>query len=766
MIYNAKWIGLKHGEDWPFLTEKYSKDAEKAYIGKLAVDLATLLFRCAFTLDENISKATLKISGLGYYEPYINGKMPDESRVLTPIMSDYFKMVRYDTYDVTNLVQSGENTLCAEVAPGWFTGDPKYWGWQQTWYGNPRLIAMLEVEYTDGKFERIVSNENWKITHGAITKSSVYDGETCDFNLAIDNWTEVDFDDTNWNNAVIVRAPSNNLQESIAPPERIIRINKPQRKWKLSETVFGYDFGENCAAMPRVLVRGKKGDIVTLRHTELLNEDGTLNRKTLDGAEAMDTFVLANDEPTVCKLRFTWHGYRYMTIELSNPDIEILDVRMQIVHNDLETTGKFSCSKPEFNKLHEMFVRSQLSCLQGVPIDCPQRDERKGWLGDAHASSQVCFYNFDVDNFYRSFLDDMNLSRFDDHGCVSFICPCYNNGATNVNGERSSIDWNMAYPIIMYEHYERYGDISLLKEHYEPLKIHTDYYVAQCKDGLIPNCWFGDWITSDSVDGNVQVIGFKAGPDDHRQNPPYLGTLFFCTTLKIIANIAKLLGKNVDYNYYTQLRNTCIKALQDKYYNSTTGVLGSGGQFLFAYSLYESVVPEQDREKVFENLVKSLEEHNYGLICGVIGTKVMFDVLCDFGREDLIYKILNADGPLSQKYKLENGKTTVFEFPPESGSGCHCMWASPDAAFHKVLGGIKIDYSKEVPVTVKPHFEKDLEWVKCSQKISSGEISVYWKVMNDEFEFELQLPEKATVILPNKEPEIWESGTYSIKIAL
>ena len=764
MLNNAKWIGLKFGEDWPFLTEEYSKDAEKAYIGKLPVDLGTLLYRYAFDLDENIKKATLKISGLGYYEPYVNGKMPDENRVLTPIMSDYFKMVRYDTYDVTKLVVTGKNTLCAEVAPGWFTGDPKYWGWQQTWYGNPRLIAVLEIEYLNGKFQYITSNENWKITHGAITKSSVYDGEACDFNLVVDNWKDSDFDDSDWNSAAIVRAPSVNLQESIAEPERIIRTNKPQKVWKLSDTKYGYDFGENCAAMPCVKVKGKKGDVVTLQHTELVNEDGTLNRRTLDGAEATDTFILADDKPTECKLRFTWHGYRYMTIELSNSDIEIIDVSMNVVHNDLKKIGEFSCSKPEFNQMHETYVRSYLSCTQGVTIDCPQRDERKGWLGDAHAVSEMGYYNFDADLFYRSFLQDMNISRFDDHGCVSFICPCYNNGATNVNGERTSIDWNMAYPIIMNEHYSRYGDVSLLKEHYESLKVHTDYYIARCENGLVPNCWFGDWITSDSPNGEVKVIGFAAGPDDHRQNAPFFGTIFYCTTLRLISKFAKILGKNIDCDYYAKLKEVSVKALQDKYYNSQTGTLGSGGQFLFAYSLYESLVPECDRKKVFENLVKSLEEHNFQLVCGVIGTRIMFDVLMEFGREDLIYRILNADGPLSQKNKITGGKTTLFEFPPESGSGCHCMWASPDTSFYRVIGGITIDRYDDIFVTVKPYFTEDLEWAKCSQEITEGKIAVSWKYQNNEFECDLQLPVKAKIILPNKEPEIYEAGNYTVHI--
>lgn len=765
---NAHWIGWKAGEDSPFLTETYSREIERNYIGKFFVETGTLLFRREFSLKRKPTKAILRISGLGFYESYVNGTTPDPTRVLTPIISDYFKLVRYDSYDVTALLKEGANTLCAEVSPGWFAGEPKYWGWQQTWYGNPRLTAVLELTHDDGHIEEIMTDESWHISHGSITKCSIYDGEECDFNLEQTGWKLPSFDDSEWSQAVIVRAPAERLEACIAPPERIIRVNEPVKVWPLDENTSGYDFGENGAAMPYVVVRGNKGDTVCLRHAEYLNEDGTLNRESENKAECTDTFILANDQPTVCRVRFTWHGYRYMTVTLSSPMVEILDVRMQIVHSDVKPIGTFSCGKPEFNTLQEGYLRSLLACLQGVPVDCPQRDERKAWLGDAHVVSEMAQYNFDMEALYRSFLEDMNVSRSDDCGCVSFLCPCYNIEATVEDGERSSIDWNMAYPIILMEHYKRHGDLSLLRHHYEPLKAHTAYYIGLRKDGLIPYCWFGDWLTSDYPEGDVGMVAFKAGPDNHRQNPPYAATLFFCTTLRHLIDVATLLGEHEEAAYYTAIREESVKVLQDNYYHAETGVFGGGGQFLQAYALHESIVPTEDREKVFAGLVAVLEEKEYHLICGIIGTRVIFDVLDAFDRRDLIYRILDTKGYLTPQNLLSDGRTTLPEWPNGIGSGCHCMWGSPGSVFYKVFAGVTVDRLRKVPISIRPYFEKGLGFVNCTQQLPEGELLMAWKYEGEKVSVKLTLPVEAYVELSGIHEkgcgEIWKTGTYEMTV--
>ncbi|MBQ3571362.1 MAG: family 78 glycoside hydrolase catalytic domain [Clostridia bacterium] len=761
---NAKWIGLKKGEDFPIKFEEYTKEKVQELKAKVNVDKRSLLFRKKFVVNGEILSAKLKISGLGFYEVFINGIKPDESRVLTPVTSDYFSLTRYDSYNVSSLIKLGENTLCAEVGPGWFVGSPKYWGWQQTWYGNHRLIACLTLEFANGKIERVYSDESWKISNGMITESCIYDGEKWDFNLYKGGWMNADFNDSSWLRAEEVNAPTTNLVESIVPPERIIRVLKPIKSWKLSNNIIIYDFGENGSAIPRVTIKGKKDDIVVLNHAEFIKEDGTLDYRSNSNALVQDTYILAGNEPTVCEVKFSWHCYRYMSITLSSQEIEVLKVEKCVVHTDLKQIGVFECGKEGFNNFHQGAIRTQLACLQGIPVDCPQREERKAWLGDAHVTAEMCYYNFDMRDFYKSFLEDLRVGRPDDSKVVTFLSPGAPYESTFVmygdRKERTSIDWNLAYPIILNEYYQRYGDKELLKHHYDTLKEHTDYYVNLCEDGFIPFCWFGDWLTFDYPENTVNRVAFSVGPDYHRQNPPYAATMFFCATLRILIETARILGMNDDVEFYSKQLECSKKAICDKYYDAQTGILGGGGQFLQAYALSEHIVPEKDREKVFSRLVEALEERDCHLICGIFGYRVMCDVLNSFNRRDLIYRIMANEGYLCPQHFLEGGRTTFTESPDWDGSGCHCMWGSPDAALYKVFGGITIDRRREVAVEIRPYFVEEVGFVHCKQLIDEGEVSVDWEYTNEGIVININLPIKAIVSLPNAEQRVLDAGKY------
>ena len=759
---NVLWIGARKGEDSPFITEKWSKEREERLKSEITVEKSSRLFRKRFSVSDKVEKATLQISGLGFYEVYINGVKPDEKRVFTPVISDYFLLTRYDVYDVTALICQGQNAICAEVGPGWYAGTPEFWGWQQFWYGNLRLAARLEV-LTDKGETVFLTDESWKTTKGAITESCVYNGEKWNFNLLPSGWTDAEFDDGSWNNAAVVKAPTENLVMSIVPPERIIRTLDPVESWKTEGGKTMFDFGENGAGIPRVTVIGKRGDVVRLEHSEYLTLERTLNKKSLNRAASTDEFILADNKPTVCMPKFSWHGYQFMTVETSSPDVKIISAEKCVVHTDVKTAGVFKCGNTAFNKLHEGYVRTELSCLQGVPVDCPQRDERKAWLGDAHVTSEMCVYNFDMKDLYASFLDDMKTGRPKDTKVVSFLCPCYNVEATKVGKERTSIDWNMAYPVILWEHYKRYGDKKILVHHYKALKEHTDYYVKQLKDGFIPPCWFGDWLTFDYPENTVNRVAFAAGPDYHRQNPPYAATLFFCATLNILISVAKVLGEKDDAEYYSSLLEKSKKAILNKYYDAETGILGGGGQFLQAYSLYEHIMPEKDREKVFLNLLAALEETKYHLLCGIF-TRVLFDVLCHFNRRDIVYKILSQNGYMCPQHFLEGGRTTLTESYDWDGSGCHCMWASPDASLYKVFGGITIDRTKTPAVEISPYFVKELGFVNCKQKIEEGEISVTWKYLEKGVSLDVSTPVESTLVLPNGKTEILPVGNYNFII--
>lgn len=731
------WIGKEKGKDGYGRYEPYDSEREAALKAAALetdpTDRGSLLLRRPFEVASAPSSAVLRIAGLGFYRLSVNGVSPDPARAFAPILSDYYKRVKYDVYDVAAFLRPGENCIAVELGPGWYDGNPKWWGWQQAWYGNQRLWAELEMTFEDGSTKAVVTDESWRLHPGNVTFSCVYDGEDQDLQLTTDGWNLPDFDDSGWPCAVEVEAPTDNLTPSEAPPVRAVRVLKPVEARRLSETSFLFDFGENGAAVPCVTVRGKRGDRVEFSHAEFLSPDGTPDTHTVSKIRNIDSFILRGDVKEICMPRFTWHGYRYLTVNLSSPDVEILSAESLVVHSDLETTGSFECGNEKLNLLHEAYLRTELACLQGVPLDCPQRHERKAWLGDAFVTDELCICNFDMNAFYRDWLEDIRIGRLPETGQVQTICPTFGILA-------SSPDWALAYPDILAECYKRYGDISLLRRHYAALKEHTDAYVAQCVDGFVPFGFYGDWYTPDMPDGMTKVSR-RPGPEEHRQNPPYFGTFFYCQTLRLAIQIASWLGEDEDAARWRDCLEISRRALTDKYYHKDTGVFAYGGQFVQIFALAEDLLDEEDRPAAFARLMQELEEAGYHPMVGVVGLRRLFDLLCRFDRPDAAWKVLTVEGYPGQFNMLTGGRTTLTEGLDGRGSGCHCMFASPDGFLYKGLGGITVDRTREHAVSIEPYCPENLPFVRCTQRLPEGEISVFWKRNGNKIRFEISVPE-------------------------
>ncbi len=776
MLKNAKWIALENAKIAPWKGTVIPDEDHPEWENHpdfINREKGSILFRRKFNLYKKPNSAVLSICGLGFYDVYINSKLADPKRVLTPIVSNYFKYVKYDVYDVTSLLDKGENVIAAEVCGGWFTAHKKFWGFRQMFHGNPRLIAELEI---DGKFVVSTDTENWKCSHSAVTESCVYDGEKVDLNLVQKGWNNIGFDDTGWINAIKAEAPTDTVIKCIAPPIRIIDTVAPIKSWKLSDRETVYDFGCNTSGMPKLWVKGRKGDTVTLNFSEYIFPDGALDEASCQcgGADNTDVFTLTGEDD-VCEPRFTWHGYRYCKVTLSNPEIKVSGVVKNVIHSDVEVTGTFECSDKEINRLHEAYVRTQLACLLGIPVDCNQRAERLGWLGDVAVTAQECINNFDMRTFYRSYLDDMKRDKSPSQKVIGFIAP-----STHRYDNNTSIDWNMAYPIVLDEYYKHYGDKTLLIEHYETLKEHTAYYTSHRENGMlsvfVPRlsgdetaaCWFGDWCTLDYPNG-TEKVAFNVGTDDHRQNPPFLGSVFYVWLLELCEKIANDLGHEADANEYKSLRDEAIKALREKYYDSEKHIFGSGGQFLLTIALYLHIVPEADREAVFNNLLKELEKENYHSIMGIYGLRLLPEVLNGFGRNDIWFEILTALDFPSPLYMISKGQTTVSEELNGDGSGCHPMFASPDATLHRIFGGIRIDRREEVFITIKPYCPEEWQFARSSQKINEGEIKSAWERKNGKITFSFTVPEncKAKIQLENGKnsvSKIYTAGTYTVTL--
>ncbi len=753
---NAKWIGLRAGEinAWP--ASGCTKAQREDLIGKVRVEDRSLLFRKRFYVTKQVRSAELKICGLGYYYSFINEKSPDPSSVLMPVVSDYFKRVSYDRYDVTSFLNQGENVIAAEVGGGWFCPPEKWWSWRMAWFGNPRLIASLKIAYEDGTEETVMTDDTWALSYGGIISSSIYDGEVFDARKEPENWKCTGYDDREWKTAAVIEAPTENLAERTAPPIRVTQRLKPVtvRRFGQNETV--YDFGENTAALPCITVKGKSGDSVTLNHAEFVLPDGRLDTRSNNRAACEDLFILRGRGEETYRPHFTWHGFRYLKLTLSDPEIKVLNVETQVIHSDVQTTGAFSCGREDLNRMHDVIRRTALSCLIGMPLDCPQRDERLPWLGDVHAASEAYLYNFDMESLYENFLEDLRIGRDSETGTVQFIAPW-------PMASDTSIDWNLAYPILLDECYRRYGNMELLRRHYGALKEHTGFYIAKAENGLLANGWFGDWFSTDQMPGIPRGDGFATSQEGDNQNPPYCGSLFYYQTLMLTAQIAERIGEEKDAAFYRATAEAVRRRLLEEYYDAETGVFGRGGQFSQTYPLFLNVLRGADRKKAFLVLLEEIKKKDGHCVMGIMGTRRIFDLLRDEGMPEAAYALLTKEGFPGILDMAGHCRTTLPEWPDGSGgSGCHVMFGCPDAMLYRLLGGITVNFDKEIPVEISPFIPDDLSYVSCEQIIKGEKMSVNWEKEDGQIVFDLTVPKtvKARFVCPVNSQELVLSDGY------
>ena len=737
MNKNANWIGIRKGEINYWDKGGYTTAMLEQLIGKVRVERRSLLFRSVFTLGKEVAHADLKICGLGFYRAFVNGKEPDSTVVLAPLYNDYSRRVLFDRYNVTDLLVSGKNCISVEVGCGWFCPPEKWWNWRSAWYGNPRMISELTVTFSDGETKSFVSDESWYFTYGGVIKSCIYDGEHFDAREEPLGWCDTDYDHSAWQKVSIVEAPKGALEERYAPPVRITKILKPVNILKIDDCHFVYDFGENCSALPCITVKGNSGDSIILNHAEFCKENGHLDTRSNNLAECEDLYILRGGEAESYRPRFTSHCFRYMMVTLSSPDISILCAESHVIHSDVETVGSFSCNREDLNRMHDVIVRTALSCLLGVPVDCPQRDERLPWLGDVHASSEVFFYNFDMEKLYESFLEDIYRSR-DSRGVVQIITP-------RAYYEETSIDWNVTYPALLLEHYQRYGNIDLLRYHFKGIKEHTNYYVSVSENGLIDNCWFGDWFSVDQKEGVKRSLGFSTSEEGDNQNPPYNGSLFYYLTLNLSAEIADVIGETETADFWRRQAEITRQSIIKTYYNAENGVFGRGGQFSQTFPLALNILRGEDRKKAFSVLLEAFEEHDGHSVMGVMGLRRIFDLFVSEGMPEKAYELLTKKGYPGILHMTDNGNTTLTEGLAGNGSGCHIMFGSPDAVLYRLLGGITVDRRLPVPVTVAPFIPDDLTFVNCEQKLREGTLVANWKKENGKTHYHLEIPENLRV---------------------
>jgi len=718
---------------------------------------AALLLRKQIDLPQQPVRATAYISGLGYYELHINGHKAGD-HVLDPGFTDYTHRVLYVTYDVTDLLRSGRSAVGVVLGSGWYDSPATdVWTFHLApWIAPPKLLLQLDIEYGDGTRETVVSDASWKCATGPIVFNSIRGGETHDARRAKSGWDQPDYDDSTWRDVKIAPAPGGQLCSQFHPPIRATASIRPVQLTEPKPGMHVFDLGVNTAGWARLNTSGPRGTRVKLEYGESLNADGTVNMEYLAGLTRgrfqTDECVLAGEGVETYEPRFTYHGFRYVQVTglARSPTLDsLVGIR---VHTDPEPAGEFACSNPTVNRIQEMILRTQLTNIHGLPSDCPHR-EKIGWTGDGYITMEEAIYNFRMPTFYLKWWRDM-VDVQDDNGHASPIAPSPGWGRSQPDGSPGILSdpwWGGAIVRLPWKHYCYYGDRRILEQAYEPMKKYLGYVAAHAP-GHISWGAEGDWLE----------VG--VGGSSTRTPPQLAGTAAYFYHARIVAEIAKLLGKSDDAAEYSKLAEEISASFHKEYFDPQTGLYAKDSQTAQAMPLCFGMTSPDKRELVLQRLLEDVREtRDNHISSGIIGTYYVFQALMETGHDDVAYAILTRHGFPGWVHMLDQGATTVWESWTGDGSRNHPALGSIGAWFYEGLAGIRLDPTTTAfkKIIIKPAIVGDLTWVKTHHESLYGRIVSDWKREGDRLTMHITIPANttATVYVPTTRPDaVEESG--------
>lgn len=722
--WKAKWIKAGHTEDTTTRPSPY--------------------FRKSFSSSKKVVSATAYITAQGLYEAFINGKRVGDA-YLTPGWTSYNQRLQYQVYDVTALLAAGDNAVGVALGSGWYRGFIGFSG-QHNFYGNEiALLFQLEIKYTDGTSEVIVSDESWKSSTGSIVSSEIYHGETIDARKDKKNWNTAGFDDTGWS---AVKIKANNSVNLVGTNNEPIRKKETFKAVKLIRTPKGeqvIDFGQNLVGWVQVKAKGKPSDEIRLYHAEVLDKAGNFYTENLRPAKQQNVYILKGDGEELFEPHFTFQGFRYIKVEGYPGEINLANFTAVALYSDMKPAGQFTSSHPLVNQLQHNIQWGQRGNFLDVPTDCPQRDERLGWTGDAQAFSRTATFNFDVHNFFSKWLKDVALDQVE--GSVPFVVP-------NVLGARASgsAGWADAATIIPWNMYLAYGDKRILEEQYESMKAWVGFMERNSTNDLWNKGFhFGDWLFYRPFDDND---GRSAVTDKY-----LIAQCFFAHSTELVAKTAEVLGKNDDAVRYHEL----LKKVKDAFvreYVTPGGRLVSSTQTAYVLALNFDMLPEQHRKAVAEKLVDNVRSYGNHLTTGFLGTPYLCHVLSRFGYTDVAYTLLLQETYPSWLYPVKMGATTIWErwdgIKPDStfqtpgmNSFNHYAYGAIGDWMYRVMTGI--DTEESAPgykgIVIKPHLNGRFTFASSEYNTLYGLIKSSWKTEGNKNVFEISIPGNTTATL-------------------
>ncbi|WP_309237778.1 glycoside hydrolase family 78 protein [Streptomyces albidus (ex Kaewkla and Franco 2022)] len=739
--------GLLEPGDW---TGRFISPRTIGAIGERAPILSR-----SVPLRSGIASARIYATAHGVYAATLNGGQVGE-QVLAPGWTSYHNRLRYQTYDVTDLVQEGENTLEVLLGNGWYRGRIGLSGGRRANYGDRlALCAQLEVTYLDGTREVIGTDEEWTARESGIVVNEIYDGQRTDLRGA----------DSRKDGVEIVEADLSRLTAPTGPPVGITEVVAAERVFRSPSGQTLVDFGQNVVGWVRLRVRNtKSGDEVLVHHAEVL-ENGELGVRPLRTAEATAGYVLADADEAVLEPSLTYHGFRYAQVT-GVADLQAADVEAVVVGTQLRRTGWFSCSEPDLERFHENVVWSTRGNFLDIPTDCPQRDERLGWTGDIQVFAPTASFLFDTAGFLDSWLADVAADQHAD-GSVPWVIPEIPHPQELVNKESpTAAAWGDAAAIVPWVLYQRYHDVGILERQLPSMRGWVDKVASLTTDGVRAGGWqFGDWLDPTAPPDNP----FAAQTD-----PDLVATAHLARSAEIVAETAQLLGREEEAERYASLAARTREAFAREYVTGSGRML-SDAPTAYALALEWALLPEaSQRECAARRLADLLRMNGFRISTGFVGTPMITDALTSSGRTDLAYKLLLERGCPSWLYPVGMGATTIWERwdsmlpdgsinPGQMTSFNHYALGAVADWMHRVVAGLAPAAPGYREITVRPRPRLPLTHASARHLTPYGEASVAWQRADGQFSLDVVVPvgTRATVHPPGQEPVTVRHGRHS-----
>lgn len=713
------------------------------------------LLRKDLTVTKRVRQARVYVTALGAYQMYINGDRVGRD-LLTPGFTEFAKRLQYQTYDVTSLIVSGRNAVGVILGDGWF-GSAISWTAQHFKLLPPtRLLAQIEIEYADGAHDRINTDESWKASQSPVLHSEIYAGETYDARLEQPDWNKAGFDDSTWSPATIADPYEGTLSAQIDTPPRVVMTIKPEKVHPLPDGSYVFDMGQNMVGWVALKVRGAPGTTVRLRFAEILNPDGTIYTTNLRNADATDTYTLGPGGAGIFTPRFTFHGFRYVEVSGYPGTPSLADISGEVVSSlQGEPAATVVTSSELVNRMWKVGIWGQRGNFLSVPTDCPQRDERLGWMADAAVFWRTGSYNFDIAPFTHKWMRDVLDAQLP-NGAFTNVSP--NIGVGEIEGAPG---WGDAGVIVPWTTWVQYGDREVIDRNWDAMQRWMRFiedanpnFLRRQKVG--PD--FADWLAPD-----------RTTPKD------LVDTAYWALIAEMMSQMASATGKPVDAKRYSELYEKIRSAFQTAYVKDD-GTVGNGTQTSYVLALEMKLLPQPLETAAVQKLVANIEAHNWHLTTGFLGTPFLLFVLSEHGRTDVAYRLLLTETYPSWGYMLSKGATTWWERwngdtgDPAMNSYNHYAFGSVVAWVYRCVAGIDT-------VPSGPGFHEIVIHPRPDSRMTSarGEYdSVYGKIVTEwngtpagPFTLKVTIPANtsAKVILADGACVVRiGSGTYSFKM--